>query len=474
MDSLSRSGVSSKAGARRVLLDYGRARPSALTTDGKELDELLRLGSAPLERARAAMKSKTGEASAVLALPEERRLFEDVQRQAERAPPDTRALVVMGMGGSTLGAMALADGLLDPAWNHLGPEARKGRPRVFFCDNPDPSSLAALLSILDPARSLVNVVSKSGTTTETLAFAMIARQWLRDALPPRDARRRVVATTGDFSSPLGAMAAREGWDTLGVPARVGGRFSVLTPVGLYPAQLLGMDLRALRLGAARMRARCLRPEFRENPAAVLATLLHAWDRMEKRGVQILMPYADRLARFAQWVVQLWAESLGKSKDGEAALLPSGPSPAPARGATDQHSRLQLWMDGPPRNVIVFIELSALGADLRIPASSDRRLAHLGEHALGELLRRQRLATAEALHRAGTPSLLLKIRKWDAEAMGELIMLFQTATLYAAALYGVNPFDQPGVELGKRLTRELLKGGAPDWPGGSSAERWTVD
>jgi len=244
---------------------------------------------------------------------------------------------------------------------------------------------------------------------------------------------------------------------LPVPENVGGRFSVLSPVGLLPAAVCGIDPTALLAGAAAMEQRCRTDVLTENPAGLLACLLHHADQVHGRSIHVLMPYADRLRSVGMWFQQLWAESLGKARTLDGALRPTGPTPLAALGATDQHSLLQLLMEGPHDKVVLFVAVDDVGVDVSIPARHPEipALSYLGGHTLGELLSAERSATAEALRREGRPNATFTLPRVDARSLGELLMLFQIATVYAGALYGVDPLDQPGVELGKVLTYGLM-------------------
>lgn len=377
-------------------------------------------------------------------------------------------VVVLGIGGSGLGAVALRDALLGPFWNERDDEGRDHFPRLHVADNPDPATFGALLARLDPAQVLFDVVSKSGSTAETMAQYLVARAWMDEALGADKARGHFLFTTDPSAGVLRRIAEAEGVPAVPVPENVGGRFSVLSPVGLLPAAVCGVDVDALLAGAAAMEARCRSATLVENPAGLLATLLHAADTEAGRPIHVLMPYADRLRSTAAWFQQLWGESLGK--DGR------GPTPLAALGATDQHSLLQLFMDGPHDKVVMFVDAPAGPDDVAIPSRHPEMpaLAYLGGHTLGELLDVERRATAEALRREGRPSMTLSLPAVDAASLGQLLMLFEVATVYAGALYGVDPLDQPGVELGKRLTYGLMGREGHDAPELDPGDpRWSV-
>ncbi len=375
-------------------------------------------------------------------------------------------VVILGIGGSALGARTLRDALLGPLWNEKDDEAREHFPRIYVLDNVDPDTVRDLLSHVDIRRTLFNVVSKSGTTAETMALYLVLEGLLIDEVGPDRARGHFLFTTDPTDGPLRAIAEGEGIPSLPIPPNVGGRFSVLSPVGLLPAAVAGIDAAALLAGAARADDRCRTPVLRENAAGLMATLLHAAHGESGASIHVLMPYSNRLRSFTSWFQQLWAESLGKANDLAGNTVHTGPTPLRAVGVTDQHSQVQLFMEGPRDKVVVFLAITGAAGtggveDLEIAGhrSGMASVGYLGGHGLGELLDAERRATAEALRRRGRPSMTIEMEALDAESLGELFMLMSIATVYAGALYGVNPLDQPGVELGKELTYGLM--GRPD-------------
>jgi glucose-6-phosphate isomerase len=361
-------------------------------------------------------------------------------------------VLVLGIGGSALGTKALLNALRRPAWNELDDEGREFFPRLTVLENVDPTSVDAALRRIDPRRVLVNVISKSGGTAETMAQYLVVRQWLEDALGGA-AARHLVFTTDPARGALRELAAREGIATLDVPPEVGGRFSVLSPVGLLPAALVGIDVAGMLGGARQAIQTADSDELARNPAALYAALHWAADTDLEARINVLMPYTDRLREFAEWYRQLWAESLGKRVDRGGQVVHRGPTPVGAVGATDQHSQVQLFMEGPYDKAITFVVADDLGVDVTIPARPDlpADLAYLPGHSLGELLRAEYEATSAALARMGRMSCTLRLPDLSPATLGEAIMFLQLATGYAGVWYGVDPFGQPGVELGKKLT-----------------------
>jgi glucose-6-phosphate isomerase len=362
-------------------------------------------------------------------------------------------VLVLGIGGSALGTKALVNALRPPAWNEWDDEGREFFPRLTVLENVDPTTVAAALRRIDPRRVLVNVISKSGGTAETMAQYLIVRSWLDGALGDA-AHRHIVFTTDPARGALRELARQESILTLDIPPPVGGRFSVLSPVGLLPAALVGIDVAALLAGAKRAVGRAEAEDLRQNPPALYAALHWAADTDLGAKIHVLMPYTDRLREFAEWYRQLWAESLGKRVDRAGQVVHAGPTPVGAVGATDQHSQVQLFMEGPYDKAITFVAVDDLGEDVTIPSAAQPLppdLSYLPGRTLGDLLRAEREATTAALAQMGRMSCTLTLPNLTAETLGELVMFFQLATGYAGAWYGIDPFDQPGVELGKRLT-----------------------
>jgi glucose-6-phosphate isomerase len=363
-------------------------------------------------------------------------------------------VVVLGIGGSALGPIALRTALLKPQWNALTKDERGGWPRLQVLDNVDPRTISALLDRLDLSRSLFIVISKSGGTAETMAQYLVIRARLQSAVGS-EIQRHLVFVTDPEKGALRTIARAEKIPALDIPPNVGGRYSVLTPVGILPAALTGMDTAALLAGAGEVARRCESEALAKNPAGTFATLQFLADTKLGRQIHVLMPYSDPLRDVADWFVQLWAESLGKHRTaGDAGI---GPTPLAALGATDQHSKVQLFMEGPPDKTVSFIAVDDEPVRLEIPKlhSDVKELGYLGGHRLGELLDIERRATAGALARRGRPNLTIHVDKVDANHLGQLFMFLEIATIYAGELYGINPLDQPGVELGKQFTYAML-------------------
>jgi glucose-6-phosphate isomerase len=349
----------------------------------------------------------------------------------------------VGIGGSALGPMAIQKALNDPYYNALPAEDRRG-PRLHFAENTDPNTLAAILDFADATATWVNVVTKSGSTAETMANFLVIRGWLAEALGDFGYQERTIATTDPEEGYLKEIADREDLKLLPIPKDVGGRFSVLTPVGLLPASVTGLDVHALLAGAAQ----CVdevNEQGTQHPAVVGAAMHYLMDTTRGRNVRVMMAYADALERLAAWFVQLWAESLGK--DGK------GSTPHGAVGTTDQHSQIQLYMQGPQDKVVEIVEVENHPRDLEIPRAYEDLdgVAYLGGHTLAELLNVECDATRKALTEAGRPNSTITLGTVSEENLGYLFQALEVQTAVAGSLYGVNAFDQPGVEAGKQIT-----------------------
>jgi glucose-6-phosphate isomerase len=378
----------------------------------------------------------------------------DIADEAERLRSLADDLVVLGIGGSALGATAV-DMALSGTLRQVWPR-REGAMRLFVADNPDPRAFGGLLKKLDLKRTAFNVVSKSGSTAETMAQFMVVQQRLEEALGREEAFKRIVFTTDPEAGNLRLLAKRAPYVCLPVPPNVGGRYSVLTAVGLLPLACAGYDVAALLAGAGEMAARCQAKKPQENPAYVFAALAVANAR-QGRNILVMMPYASDLFGLAQWFAQLWAESLGKAQHLDGSPAHVGQTPVAAVGATDQHSQLQLYMEGPQDKLVCFVTLDNYGADLEIPPlfGDIEALTYLGGRTLAELIQAEATATAAALAQEGRPSLSLRLPAINEHVMGQVLFLLEAATVAAGGLLNVDPLDQPGVELGKKLTYGLM-------------------
>jgi glucose-6-phosphate isomerase len=347
-------------------------------------------------------------------------------------------VVVLGIGGSSLGAQALL--ALAPG----------GAPHVHMVETIDPWSWQRAVADLDPARTAFIAVSRSGSTPETVAQALLAVTLLRATVGEDRLAEHMLVLAGPGESPLRSLARRFGLTTLDHDPALSGRFSVLSNVGLLPATLGGIDGPELRAGARAVLDHALAAADARDAAPVVGAALQVGLARE-RGVatSVLLGYADALAPFGAWYTQLWAESLGKAGNGT--------QPVAARGPADQHSQLQLWLDGPADKLftVVVLDRAATGPRLDAALAGDPAIGYLEGHTLGDLLEAEQRATIETLIRAGRPVRVLRAPTLDAAMLGALLMHMMIETILACDLLGVDPFDQPAVEQGKVLTRRWL-------------------
>jgi glucose-6-phosphate isomerase len=395
-------------------------------------------------------------------LPANRGLVEQVTTYAAKARGQYDDVVILGIGGSALGPIALRTALRPSGWNMLDDRARKNYPRLHVLDNVDPATIAALLNRLRLARTLFIVTSKSGATAETMAqFLIVHERLVHDGL---EIAKHLVFITDPKTGALRPLAQQLGVTALDIPANIGGRFSVLTPVGTLPAALTGIDIESLLAGAQMMAERCETSDLMKNPAGVYAVLQWLADSTLQKRIAVFMPYSDQLRDFAAWFVQLWAESLGKLRPNGTSV---GSTPVAALGATDQHAQVQLFMEGPADKTVTFVAVDQRATDVEIPTKFPdvTELGYLGGHTLGELIAIEHRATAGALARRGRPNMTIRLEKVDASHVGELMMFLELATAYAGELYGVDAFNQPGVELGKQFAYAML-----GRPGADSARK----
>ncbi|MFM2033286.1 MAG: hypothetical protein RLZZ297_2051 [Chloroflexota bacterium] len=363
--------------------------------------------------------------------------------------------VVLGIGGSALGNIAVQSALNHPFYNDL-PKRERKYPRLFVIDNSDPDLNSALLSTLDPAETVYNVISKSGTTAETMSSFLAVREHILKTLGPDALKTHVIVTTDPKSGFMRQIGLREGLPMLELPPNVGGRFSVMTTVGLLSAAVTGVDIAAMLAGAAYGYELSANPDVMKNPAA-LAAIVNLLCAKQGQNMVVMMPYSHHLRHISDWFAQLWAESLGKKTSLGGATVNVGTTPIRALGATDQHSQVQLYVEGPYDKLVNFIAVDQYNHTLTIPSAySDLEgVSYLGGHTFNELISAEQQATAIALNDAGRPNITHTLPAINAFTIGQLFMMLEMQTAIAGALLDINTFDQPGVEAGKIATYALL-------------------
>ncbi len=383
-------------------------------------------------------------------------VVEDILEYAAWAKEEFDAFVVLGIGGSALGPIALQQALNHPYYNELSKEKRGGWPKFYVADNVDPERLVYLFQTIDPARTLFNVTSKSGGTSETMSQFMIIKSMLEEQLGKEEAAKHIVCTTDAEKGNLRPICDQEGYKSFVIPAGVGGRFSELTPVGLLPAAMTGIDIKELLAGAAFMDEQCKEEDTYRNIGHMYGILSYLAMKQGK-NIQVMMPYADSLKYMADWFAQLWAESLGKKYNNDGQEVFAGQTPVKALGVTDQHSQVQLYAEGPFDKMIVFLGVDQYREEIVIPKIYGEipSLGFLGGASHSQLIQTEQMATEYALLKAGKMNMTLTVPQVNAFTMGELLYLFEVATAFAGELLQINAFDQPGVEGGKNATYAMF-------------------
>jgi len=360
-------------------------------------------------------------------------------------------VVILGIGGSALGPRALGSALLP---SHFLAKRSK-TPRLFTCDNIDPEHLSDIFKIAFAGKSLFVAISKSGATPETGSQLLYVVNRLKK-IYGKNWNKHLVVITDPEKGILRSFAQKHHLESLPVPPRIGGRYSALTPVGLFPAALLGIDPRELLQGAQAVDEIVFDPETQPNPAELLAGIYFAFSR-KGRNILVMMPYSSKLLDLAEWFAQLWAESLGKKLSLSGQELRAGTTPVRALGATDQHSQLQLYLEGPRDKLVTFLKVDSFREKMMIPKATSglEELGWLSGKSFAQLINMEQFATSASLARSSQPSLTVSIPKIDAYNLAALFYLFEIVTVIVAGLFEVNPFDQPAVELGKQYTAALM-------------------
>jgi glucose-6-phosphate isomerase len=387
-------------------------------------------------------------------------IVDKIEKVAQKVRAEFEAFVVLGIGGSALGAIAVHQALNHQRWNELSAEKRGG-PKFYVEDNIDPERMASLLDVIDVKRTCFNVITKSGATAETMSQYLIISELLKKEVG-EGWQKHIIATTDSEKGNLIKLAKQEGFETFVIPDGVGGRFSELTPVGLLPAAVCGIDIRALLEGAAAMDERCKSPLLWKNPALLEATLQYLAMEERHENVQVVMPYADSLKYMADWFCQLWAESLGKNVTRKGMAVNCGQTPTKALGVTDQHSQLQLYTEGPYDKVITFLKVGKFQNEVKIAHGCEEfcDVNFLSGKTLNSLIDAELRGTEYALYRAGRMSQTITLPEVNAYTLGQLICFFEMATAYEGELLDVDAFNQPGVE-GSKLASYAVLGNTSD-------------
>ncbi|MGM0601818.1 MAG: glucose-6-phosphate isomerase [Bacillota bacterium] len=436
----------------KIKLDINNMFSDQVGEEGFSREEIDAYKDKALKSRENIIKAKKDGKMGFMELPySQKDVIRELKETAEQLKDKFENFVVLGIGGSALGNIALQTAINDRYYN-LFPQARDGYPRLFVSDNVDPSGVSSLLNKLDPEKTLFNVISKSGSTAETMSQFLLARKMVAKAVGEDKVGEHFIATTSRDSGYLIEIAAREGMKKFYIPDNVGGRFSVLTPVGLLSAAFTGVDLEKLLAGAAYMDEIIHEKDFWDNPV-LLNSVLHYLAFKQGKVMSVMMPYSDKLKDFADWYRQLWAESLGKENDRNGNKINVGPTPIKALGATDQHSQVQLYTEGPFDKIVTFLEVEDFGKDIEIPKRYEdlQGLGYLGGHTFAELITTEKKATELALTKRGRLNQTIKVPEVNEFTLGQLFYFYEYQTAVVGELFNINAFNQPGVELGKNYT-----------------------
>lgn len=409
--------------------------------------------SGRLEIARRALRErKDSGALGFFDVPKRRPSLDAMRALLRKLDKDIDTLVVIGIGGSLLGTQAVHAALDGLESSKRGARSLK---LVFAGDATDPRAVRDVIDAVDWKRAAINVISKSGDTIEPMSVFVLLRERLVKAVGRAKAAKRTIATTDAAKGTLREIADREGYATLPVP-NVGGRFSVFTEVGAFPLLAAGIDVEDLWKGAAAEDAAFWKTSPTRNVPMLFAGLQWLLYRRGKT-ISVLMPYAKRLQLVGQWYRQLWAESLGKKSDRHRNRVYTGPTPVAAIGPADQHSQLQLYIEGPSDKIVTLLEIDAFGVDERLPEPwpDIEGVSYFSGHTLKDIVHAEREATAEALAENRRPNGTLQMPDLSGKSLGSLLQALMTATAVAGELWDVDAFDQPGVEAGKRNMYRLL-------------------
>ncbi len=381
-------------------------------------------------------------------------VVEDILATAKEVRKNCDNFVVLGIGGSALGPIAVFQALCHMHHNLL-PRSKRKAPKFFVEDNVDPERMSALLDVLDLDKTIFNVITKSGSTSETMSQYLIIMDLLKKKFGDK-AKDHIIATTSETKGNLIKLAKEEDLKTFYIPDGVGGRFSELCPVGLLAAAVLGIDIKELLAGAKYMDKICSNKNIYKNPALIAAALQYI--SMKKgKNISVMMPYADSLKYMADWYCQLWGESLGKAKSFSGELVYAGQTPVKALGVTDQHSQIQLYTEGPFDKVITFIAVDEFRTEVEISNGCEKfpDVNFLCGHTMNELINTERVATEYALTSANRLNNTIYLPQVNAFTVGQLLYLLQMITAYTGEMLSIDTYNQPGVEAGKNATYALF-------------------
>lgn len=389
-------------------------------------------------------------------------IVESILQTAKEIRERFNTFVVLGIGGSALGPIAVQQALNHMHYNELSDEKRNG-PKFYVEDNIDPERMESLLDIIDIEHSCFNVISKSGKTAETMSQYLIITDALKKAVGDKWAEH-IVATTDEHNGNLIKMAKENNFRLYYIPSSVGGRFSEMCPVGLLPAAVCGIDIKAMLEGAKAMDTRCKSNNLWENPALLQSVIQYIAAEYLDVNINVMMPYADSLKYIADWHCQLLGESIGKNVTRKGKAVNVGQTPVKSLGVTDQHSQLQLYTEGPYDKLITFIKVKNFRTNTSIPHGCEQypSVSFLGGKSLNQLIEAERQGTAYALLKSGRINQTIIMPEVNAYTIGQLLYYFQMTIAYLGELYDIDAFNQPGVEESKIASYAVLGNQEPQY------------
>lgn len=390
-------------------------------------------------------------------LPFERKYAKECYEYAQKRMGKYDNFVVLGIGGSALGNIALLTALQHPYYNLLTKRERNNLPKIFILDNIDPDQIGAFLDIIDIKKTLFNVISKSGETAETMSQFLIFYDLLKKKIG-NNVKNNLVITTDEKKGFLRKIIEKENYDSFIVPDGVGGRFSILTPVGLLSSAFAGINLINLLNGAKSIIEMFFSKNFLKNPIILNSVFHYHFYKYLHKDISVMMSYSYRLKDFTDWYRQLWAESLGKKFNIKGKQIYTGQTPIKALGVTDQHSQVQLYTEGPNNKIFTILQVQKWNKTIKIPKlfNDIEGLSYLGGSTLNNLMMFERIGTEYALAKASRPTCKIIFPEINPYTIGQFIMFYELQTVFTGKLLQINPFDQPGVEAGKKATYSLMK------------------
>lgn len=381
-------------------------------------------------------------------------IVKEILNYAAYAQKNYESVVIFGIGGSALGPIALQQAINHPLYNELSSEKRK-YPKFYVADNIDPERLVYLLDVIDIEKTLFIIISKSGSTSETMSQFMIIKNLL-DGKNKDLSKKNIVCITDEEKGNLIKIAERENYNTFYVPDGVGGRFSELCPVGLLIAAICGIDIKKLLAGAEFI-DKIFLDDPKDNIATKFAIINYLALKKKQKNICVMMPYADGLKYISDWFAQIWAESLGKALDNDGNLINIGQTPVKSLGVTDQHSQIQLYNEGPFDKIVVFLEVEKYRKNIFVPKIFEDidGISFLGGISHEDLIRAELKATEFALAKSKHMNMKIILPEINEFVIGELFFALEIATALMGEFLNINAFNQPGVEEGKNMTYAIF-------------------